>query len=302
MQVLVTGAAGFVGSALAAGLRTAAQVHAVVHPRTDISRLRNVHGITVHRVDLNDTAALAAIVHALGPISVIHAAAARGHREGTLGGRLAGWTDTVLSTVSLLDSLAPSAVERFVYIGSSTEYTPSVDALRESDPCEPASARGAAKHAATIAVRQWALEHHVALTELRLFRVYGPGESSDRLVATLARALRTGEAVPTPPRTTRRDMVYVDDVVEACLRAMYRPPSPHEIFNVGFGVAYSVEEIIDVVETIAGARIATRPGDRVLAVHDVEHWQADMTHTEAVLGWRPTIDVWEGLGRTLAAS
>jgi UDP-glucose 4-epimerase len=304
VEVVITGAAGFLGSALAHELSSrGAVVHALVHPRTDTWRLDDVDDVHLHRVDLTDGETVARALTGIGQATVVHTASARGHvLPGSASSRAALWRDTVQATVTLLDELSRLDVRQFIHLGSSLEYRPSSMPLRESDPREPISARGAAKLAASIAVQQWAADCGVAVTELRIFRAYGPREAPDRLVPALVRALRTGEPVPTPPATTRRDMIHVDDVVAACLRSMECDAAGGEVFNVGFGDAHTVEEIIDVFEEVGGRRITRVPGGRALFRHDVEHWQADMGHTSSVLRWRPTIDLRQGAAMVLRVS
>jgi UDP-glucose 4-epimerase len=296
MRVIVTGGAGFIGAALVHALVARGDdVHALVHPRTDAWRLDGAPDAHLHRVDLDDGAALAPALAGIGPASVVHTAARGGHPRD----HAAMWRDTVLGTVTLLDCLEPVGVERFVHLGSSLEYAPSDRPIRESDPCEPVTARGAAKLAATIAVRQWAVEHDVEAVVLRIFRVYGPGEPPDRLIPALLASLATGEKVPTTAGTTRRDMIHIDDVVEGILRSLESPAAAGQVLNLGSGDEHSVDEIIELFGAAAGRPVPTLPGARPVAVHDVPHWRADMAHTNEVLGWRPTIDLPTGLSMLL---
>lgn len=289
MRVLVTGAAGFVGAATVARLAVDHDVHTVIRPATDTWRLADSADSTEHRVDLVDLDTLRDTVETIDADVVVHAAAASDHPAP--GHRVGAWRDTVLATISLLDALQHKPPQHFVNIGSSLQYTPSDRALRETDPTVPITARGVAKQAASAAIAQWGRENGVPVTELRVFRAYGNREQSNRLIPAIIRSLRTGTVLPVPTSTTRRDMVHVNDVAESCALAVPRPGLG--LLNVGFGVAHSIEEIVQTFEDVAGQRIDIMR-TRDLQTQDVEFWQADMERTEALLGWRPKVDLAAG--------
>jgi nucleoside-diphosphate-sugar epimerase len=295
---VITGAAGYLGSALARRLRTHTTVHALVHPRTDAARLDGLTDILVHRVDLADPVATARVLAGIGSASVLHAAAPRGHAWS--GRRTALWRDSVLATTSLLDALDQVGAERLVHLGSSLAYGPSARPLREDDPLAPVTPRGAAKAAASLAVQEWGTATGVPVTDLRLFRVYGPGEQPWRLVPALLRCLATGEPLPVPATPTRRDMVHVDDVVEACVRSLALPGV--STLNVGYGVGHTVHEIAAAFSQAAGRPLRLVPGARAAAPHDVLHHAADLTRTQQILGWQPRIDLNRGAAMVVAAS
>lgn len=298
MTTLVTGAAGFVGSVVAACLaRHGHDVHAVVRPGTSLHRLP-ADAVTVHRVDLNDTAALGEVVAAVRPAAVVHAAAAGAH--GPPGDGSALWRDTVEVTTSLLDALDRHLPGRVVHLGSSMEYAPSPLPLREDDPRPPASARGTAKAAAGRAVRQWAGDRGVESTDLRLFRVYGAHEPAGRLVPAILRALEGGPPVPLPARPVGRDWVHVDDVAAACVRALTAGVAV-PLLNVGSGVSRPPEDVIDAFAAAAGRPVPVVPGAWHHRPIDVSHWCADLTRLRAAWGWTPQVDLAAGAHLTLRA-
>ena len=94
---------------------------------------------------------------------------------------------------------------------------------------------------------------------LRAFQVYGPGDHPTRLVPVVLAAARTGDAVPLPARLSRRDWVWVDDVVEACVRAAVDDDlPPGAVLNIGTGVQSSTEELVATAERVTGRPIAHR--------------------------------------------
>ncbi|RYB96739.1 SDR family oxidoreductase [Nocardioides glacieisoli] len=297
MTTLVSGAAGFVGSAACGALaRAGHEVHALVRPGTSTRRLVGLP-VEVHRVDLHDRTALTDVVARVGPRVVVHAAASAGHGAGD---RDSLWLDTVQATVRLLDALDTAPPARVVHVASSTEYAPSPRALREDDPRPPECPRGAAKAAAWLAVREWAGSRGVGVTALRLFRVYGPHEPEGRLVPAILRALDDGTPVPLPSGPVGRDWVHVDDVAEACVRAT-RDVVATQVLNVGRGVSLPPEAVVAAFGDAAGREVPVLPGAWDRRAIDVEHWRADLTALEAAWGWRPGIDLPSGAELTLRA-
>ena len=295
MTTLVSGAAGFVGAAAcSAFIRAGHEVHALVRPGTSISRLLG-DAVEVHRVDLHDTPQLAAVVKRVRPSLVVHAAASAGHGAG---GRTALWLDTVQATISLLDAMDAAPPVRVVHLASSTEYAPSPHPLREDDMRPPVTARGAAKAAAWLAVREWAGTRGVGVTALRLFRVYGPHEPEGRLVPAILRALEDGTPVPLPSCTVGRDWVHIDDVAEACVRAA-GDDARARVLNVGRGASLPPEAVVAAFAEAAGREVPVIRGGWDLRPLDVEHWSADLTALAAAWGWSPGVDLRTGAGLTL---
>ena len=247
-----------------------------------------------------DTDGLTEELRRYDDLVVVNAVGRSGHPE-TPGGpdRVSLWRDTVLATVSLLDSVDPDRLRGVVHLGSSLVYRPADHALRETDPWAPMTARGVAKQAAASALWQWAAETAVPCSELVVFRAYGPRESPGRLVPTLVDAVRTGAVVPLVDAETRRDMVYVDDVAEAVVRVVDKAAYGVPV-NVGSGVASSVPEIVRAFEAAAGRRVPVAEGARTARVYDVPHWQADLTRCEELLGWRPPTTLAGGMERLWA--
>lgn len=298
MTMLVTGAAGFVGSAVSTTLaRLGHDVHVVVRPGTSGHRLPG-DAVTVHRFDLNDTAALGQMVAAVRPTAVVHAAAAGGH--GTTGDGSDLWRDTVEATASLLNALDPHPPRRVVHLASSMEYAPSALPLREDDSRPPSSARGIAKAAAAEAIRRWAGRRGVETTALRLFRVYGAREPAGRLVPAILRALEDGTPVPLPGHPVGRDWVHVDDVVVACVRALTAEVAV-PLLNVGSGVSRSPEDVVEAFAAAAGRPVPVVPGAWQSRPIDVSHWCADLTRLREAWGWTPQIDIAAGARLTLQA-
>ncbi len=300
-KALVTGAAGFIGANLTRELiRYGAEVHALVRSSTRRWRINDlVPQITLHVADLADREALRRVVSYIQPECLFHLAASGGHplapaeREEHI-------KSAVLGTLSLLDALDSLDIIRFVHVGGSLEYGPSERPLNESDRLEPLSFRGVSKAAATLLCRQYARENKRPVVILRPFSVYGPWEAPTRLIPSVIRAALSGRPLLLTQPGYRHDFVYVEDVVEACLRAVSATFESGEVINVGSGEQWSNEEVVELVQSVTGQRIALRAGEYPARPFDTSHWIADIGKAKRLLGWVPRHPLRSGLEKTVA--
>jgi nucleoside-diphosphate-sugar epimerase len=287
MRALVTGAAGFIGTALVSALRA--------------------RGWTVQATarearsgcDALDVTDAAAVTRALAHCDVVFNLAA--HRGRPMGELDEATRVNTLGPANLLAAAArrPDAPPRIVLVGSAEEYGRSpILPLHEQSATLPLSAYGASKLAAT----QLALAAAsvVPVVVVRPSVVYGPGQPLPQLVASVVRAALEGSECTLHGGTQTRDLVYVDDVVEALILAAEQADGAARgtVINVGSGEERTVREVAENIVALAGAGTltigpaSTRPGD-------VMRLRYDVTRARELLGWMPRTPLEEGLRRTL---
>jgi nucleoside-diphosphate-sugar epimerase len=296
-RVLVTGATGFVGANLVRTLLAqGADTHLLIR---DAGRVRRLAGIlpraTSHTGDLEDFDSLARAFQIARPEIVFHLATPRGADAEA---RLRIVRTTLLGAAHLIRLAREFGIRKLIVAGSSLEYGTGSEPLRECAPLLPATWHGATKAAATVLYRQAAVEFALPVVILRLFHVFGPLESSHRLVPTAIRAAYSGRPLLLTVPGIRRDWILVDDVVEAMLHAVVRG-DPGTVFNIGSGVEYANEEVAARVEQVTGRPLAMVLGAYGRRPTDAEHRCADRTRAAQELYWEPRHDLTAGIRRTV---
>jgi nucleoside-diphosphate-sugar epimerase len=299
-RVLVTGGAGFLGANLTRELvRRGAVVSVLVRPSTDLRRIGDLlPELTLQQADIVDRAALQRTVRRLRPEILFHLAARGGdpvQRESW-----DAYAVNVLGTAHLLEAVAPLDFDRLVHLGTSMEYGPRRRPLREEDRLAPTTLRGASKVAATLLCQQFARAHGRPVVVLRPFPVYGYWEPPTRLIPTAIRAALYEQEMALTPPGYRRDLIFVEDVVDACLRAATAGRLAGQVINVGTGQEWTNEAVVELVEALVGRRIHRRLGAHPPRAWDTTCWAADIRKAERLLGWVPQHTLASGLEKSIA--
>ena len=297
--VLVTGAGGFIGSAVTRLLAEAGvQVRAHLGPpgATTIPPPAGLDAISADIDDLDGVRSLVdgvtTIVHLAGPASVAASFSdpigyARAH---------------VVGTATLLEACRGSEVRTLVHVSSAELYgRPDRNPVREDDPLRPRSPYGAVKLGAESLVRSLAPVLGIRSVALRPFSVYGPGGPRRSLVGTLLEQAVHAEEVLLGDLRPVRDYCFVDDVATAVARACSSDAGVGDVFNVGSGVGTSVEDLARLALSVVGRDVPIRTGvpDRPAGV-DVSELVADVSAIRRELGWTAATSLRDGLSRTIA--
>ena len=203
----------------------------------------------------------------------------------------------------LLAAVQQWPLRNIVYTGSFSEYAPSDEVLTEDSPLLPATPYGASKVAAWTAGQSLAKQMGLPLINTRLFHVYGPGEASGRLIPYLYDRLSRGEPAELTAGQQVRDLMFIDDVIDALLAAASLPPASVPIaYNVCSGNPVTVRQICEVTaeqmqappSLLRWESLPYRTGEMMRAVGDNRRF----VHATA---WRPQVGLEEGVARSLAS-
>lgn len=306
MRALVTGAAGFIGSTLVDRLR--ADRHYVVGldnfatgRATNIEHLADDPDFSfieadIVTADLTDVLARhrpEVIFHLAAQIDVRHSVADPQHDASV----------NVVGTIRLADAARAAGVRKIVHTssGGSIYGVPPRYPTSEDDPTDPASPYAAGKVAGEIYLNTFRHLYGLQCSHIAPANVYGPrqdphGEAG--VVAIFAQALLKGSSTKVfGDGSNTRDYVFVDDVVDAFVRAS-GPDGDGQRFNVGTGVETSDRQLHSAVAAAVGA--PDDPEFHPARLGDLKRSCLDVSRAAEVLGWRPQVALADGVARTVS--
>lgn len=298
-RVLVTGAAGFIGShltdkLLASGYEVVG-VDAFTGNYSPGRKERNLAGAGADdrfRLVRGDLLALDLDEVLLGVDGVVHLAGEPGVRR-SWGDEFSKYTErNVLATQRLLEAAGRGGVSKFVFASSSSVYgSISGGPVAEESVRRPTSPYGVSKLAAEELVGLYDRERGVPGTVLRYFTVYGPRQRPEMAVARFIHAATRGRRVEIfGDGDQARDMTYVSDAVDATVAAL---AAPGGVYNVGGGTRTTVNNLLDIVRRVTDAPVQTSYGPA--AEGDVYSTWADSSKAAQVLGYQPRVGLEEGI-------
>ena len=303
MRIVVTGAAGFIGSTLSEAL--VADGHDVVgldafidyYPRpmkeANLAALADAPAFRFGEVDLR-TDDLDPWLD--GADAILH--------EAAMAGLMRSWTDlelytscNILATNRLIEAARRARVRRFVLASTSSVY--GTEAVGDEDrPLEPSSPYGITKLAAEKLVLAHVALHEFPATIIRYFSIYGPRQRPDMAYHKFIEAMLDRQPITVyGDGEQTRSNTYIDDAVTGTILALERG-AMGGIYNIGGGRTISLNEAIALIGEHVGVepiveREAARPGDQ-------RHTSADVARARAALGYSPTVEPAEGLARQVA--
>ena len=302
-KILVTGGAGFIGSHIAAALRAQGD-DVVVLDDLSTGHERNLEamgdGVRFVRGSVVDPAAVAEAIE--GCDHVYHEAALASVPR-SIDDPQANNEANVTGTLNVLVAARDAGVKRFVYAASSAAYGDSETLPKvETMPTNPLSPYAIAKLAGEHYVSVFASIYGMQTLAIRYFNVFGPRQDPDSpyaaVIPLFIDALLDGRS-PTihGDGEQSRDFTYIDNVVEANLRALSAPKLSGEVVNVALGDRTSLNQLYGWLREIIGTDLEPHHGPPRQG--DVKHSQADVTRAQELLGYETKVPVAEGLARTV---
>ena len=326
MKILVTGVAGFIGMHCArrllqrgdtvTGIDNLNDYYEVCLKKDRLNRLvrryRDTGRFATHRMSIENRDALRRVFDEERPRRVIHLAAQVGVRNSVANPH--DYIDTnIKGFMNVLECCADHRVEHLVYASSSSVYgvNESLPYSEDNRADHPKSIYGATKKANELMAHAYSDLHALPTTGLRFFTVYGPWGRPDMALFKFARAIMEGRAIDVyDGENMVRDFTYIDDIVEGVIRVMDKSPTqgdapessgaaagragtPCRVFNIGKGRRTGLMDYIAALERELGVkakinRMPRQPGD-------VRATEADTSHLEKWVGFRPDTGVDEGV-------
>ena len=327
MKILVTGSAGFIGSALT--LRLLQRCDEVVgidnhndyyDPAIKEARLARFSGHTNYthlRIDLADRVAIEAAFQAHKPNRVVNLAAQAGVRY-SIENPLAYINSNIVGFAHILEGCRHHGVEHLVYASSSSVYgaNTTMPFSVHHNVDHPLSLYAASKKSNELMAHTYSHLYDLPTTGLRFFTVYGPWGRPDMALFKFTKAIVDGEKIQVfNYGKHRRDFTYIDDIVEGILRILDRPApanpdwrgdqpdpgsskAPWRVYNIGNSSPVELTDYIAAIENALGEKaevelLPLQPGD-------VPDTYADVTDLESEFQYRPATPINEGIDSFVA--
>ncbi len=302
---LVTGGAGFIGSHLAdrlltRGWRVIAFDNMAIGRESNVAHLREEHKFSLVQGDIADHETLRKLVAEFQVEAIFHLAAVH-YIPYCNAHPFDAMRVNVLGTQAVVDAATGGPVNRIVFTSTSDVYAAKETGHTEDDPLDPYTVYGNTKLFAERIVRlATAARPGLSATVARLFNVYGPRETNphvlpdilDQLRERGTHTVRLGNVWP------RRDFVFVEDVADALI-ACLDAPAAWDVFNVGFGRARSIAEVVQALGELLGRELAVVTDPRQVRVVERACLEANIEKAHCVLGWKPLWSFKGGLRRWL---
>ncbi|MDQ2800337.1 MAG: NAD-dependent epimerase/dehydratase family protein, partial [Armatimonadota bacterium] len=305
---VVTGGAGFIGSHLATHIGQAGHEVRVLDnltaaaSRTRVETLARVPHVEIFEGDIRDASLCRRVLD--GADYVLHHAG-----ESSVPGSIDNSGECVAvnigGTVTLLEAArAVGSIKRFVFASSCAVYgdTPG-SSKHEASQADPLSPYASSKLSGEYFCRNFFRLHGLQTVSLRYFNVYGPDQDPNGAYAAVLPKFMTAIARGEKPviegdGEQSRDFIFVDDIVEANLRASAATRGVGgRAFNIGSGQSASLKQVLQTLEQIVGRPLETenrppRPGD-------IKHSRADIAAAAGLLQFTPSVSLRDGLARSL---
>jgi UDP-glucuronate 4-epimerase len=312
--ILITGAAGFIGSHLSQRLIGEGHRVVAIDNFNDFYdpafKRRNVQTVldsvpadtfTLTEGDIRDRQTVMDLFAAHEVDHVIHIAAMAGVRPSIENPKL--YTEVNLDgTVNLLDAAAAHGVKRFLFASSSSVYGNNDKVpFAEDDPVEhPISPYAATKRAGELLCHTYHHLYNMPIACLRFFTVYGPRQRPDLAISKFLQLVAKGESIPMfGDGSTSRDYTFVDDIVDGICASLDRiEQHGYRIWNLGGSSPITLKDMIATIGKVVGKEpvIDQQP----MQPGDVDRTWCDTSRIEKELDYKPAVSFEEGVARQWA--
>ena len=301
-RILVTGWAGFLGSAVVDALALRGDeviaVDLVVNDR--LRHVADMHAaVKVHTGEVTEWARMAHLLEAERPQAIVHCAAVVGV-PASVEAPFRTFQVNVEGSLNLMEAMRLFGIRRMVHISSEETYGPFQSPLvNEAHPQQPMMPYGISKLAVELLGRSYRELYGIECIHIRTSWVYGPGLPRARIPKILVDAAVQGRPLHLPAGADFAvDHTHVDDTVQGILLALDQPEHPFDAYNIGSGEAPTLREMVEMVkELVPGADLSVGPGPYRHAgdIPVVAKGALDISRARSVLGYAPRFTLREGL-------
>ncbi len=300
-SIFVTGGTGFIGSHLSRRLiKDGALVSILAKENSQLDLITDIKKkARVYHSEITDLKSLQRIIRKIRPQIIFHLAA-----EINVGSDFKLINSLIdinlLGTINMLNAANKSgAVEKFIFFGTSDVYGTMKTSFSEASDINPVSAYAASKASAESFCKYLAGQYKIPWVILRPFIIYGGGQTSGMFIPQLIKSALNGEDFSMTGGEQTRDFLYIDDFIEACIKAALCDEANGEVINVASGKEVVLADVAKKIMSLLDNPIKINLG--ALPYRENERWRvrADIKKAKRLLVWKPETRLAEGLERTI---
>ncbi|MDP3093310.1 MAG: NAD-dependent epimerase/dehydratase family protein [bacterium] len=293
-NILVTGGCGFIGSFLVNSLIKLGYKVIVIDDLSSERKPFINNEVKFYKVDIYKSNLLEDVFKKEKIDTIIHLAAkhympyCQAHKKETI-------ETNVIGTLNILVLMKKYGIKRLIFSSSASVYYPSNKPHKETDKVGSLDIYGASKILGEKIIGTLSPIFGIDYTALRLFNVYGPNDTTSHLIPEIIKQMKADKEVKLGNLKSRRDYIWVEDVVRAIVISLTKTNCKNQIFNVGTGKAWSVEQVFGILNNISGKRFELKSVKLRQRILDSSIIRADIKKINELTKWRPRVALRTGL-------
>lgn len=303
VNVLVTGATGFIGSHLIKRLvEEGAKVHILSRNEEQLHRnliLKDLDSeLKLCKADLCDYASIKTCMDNVEPEKVFHLGAFVDLTRDFQTANECLRTNTQ-GTLNMLNAMSTINCSSFIQLGTYEVYGFNSVPFMEEQPVDPLSPYSISKVCSEFFCKFANMIYNVPTVLLRLSNVYGPNQKSERLIPYVIKGAIKNREIKLTEGTQTRDYLYVEDAIEAIIKSALTKEAISEVINICSGKEYNVRGVVQRLLDLMGCSIIPLYGELEHRAYEPGRWYCDIKKAKELLGWEPRYSLDEGLKKTI---
>lgn len=300
LNVLVTGATGFIGSNLVRSLLLkGANVSILKRPKSSVWRLKDVTSrIKILEADLHDKHQLQQALKNSDNRVIFHLAACV-KREPSTSQIKENLETNVLGTINLIDCMTKWDIKSFVNTGTCDEYGDNSVPFHEKQRENPLSPYAVSKVAASHYCQMLTRAGGFPIISLRPFLTYGPYQTGEMLIPNVVASCLKSLPIQVTKGQQTREFHYISDIVDGFLLAATNKKAIGEVIDLGTGKEHTVKEVVEMIVKLTIYRLKWKLGDLPYRENEIFRFYCRGEKAKNLLKWQPKISLKDGLVKTI---
>jgi UDP-glucose 4-epimerase len=289
LRIFITGETGFIGSHLSKYLQKSGIT--VVNNHRINNNDKNEKELNKNRIDILNKEKLYHLEYDID--AIIHLASKTSVTRSIINPYETYYTN-IVGTLNILDFARERRINKLINISTYVYGKPKYLPIDEDHPINPHSPYNKSKVLAENLCENYAKDFGLDIVTLRPFYIYGPSATVSSFIPSIIRQINSDRKVLLSHRNTKRDFLFIDDFMDLVLQIVNNFPKGYNVYNVGFGKAYSLENVVKSIEKIIKTKVSIQY-DKSVRPNDIVEMIADITAVSRQFKWRPKTDIEKGL-------